>query len=157
MLFASVAINASEIDCIKKSTANGITTYKFFMTKEKTLSVQDTIADMIDNVTTDQEQYTVLGVNNYLSTDTNVLDAEYSIQVKDGKLIAIDVVTKLSYAPSGGEYTDRKITLNNNINMVVNSPDFASKLTDYKAPKSSGNFVGLGKASCDLLMGTSWD
>lgn len=136
-LISAANISVDKIDCIRKESANGSTKYYIYMNKEQTMSVQSIIADIINS----NDAEGVIPVNNYFNTQSNtVRDSEMVIEMKNGKIVAIDVATKIRYNPVGGDYMEEQITLTNSISLVVN--DKLSQAKEYEAPKSTTTVLG---------------
>lgn len=141
LLTSFVALNANEIDCIKKVTVNNKTTYQVYLGKAGTRNVQEKILAMINSNPYDSD---VIEVNNYFSDENLIRDAYIEVVVEDNKLTAIQCKTELKYTPTGGDWTEYNITLNNTITMEVNKN--LAKAQKYVEPtKVKGNALGWGK------------
>ena len=70
-------------------------------------------------------------------------DAEIVVVMKDGAIVSMEVLTKIKYVPTGGDHTDKTVTLTNKIELEFNKN--LDKAADYEAPKStSTGLSGLG-------------
>ena len=138
-LTSMVKQQASEIDCIKKQTESNKTTYTLYLGKAATQSVQKKIIDMINT----NEYDDVIAVNNYFNTENILKDASIKIVLTDGKISSIVCETEICYTPTGGEWTEYNVTLNNKIELKVN--DNLKKAQDYTAPTKVKGTLGFGK------------
>ncbi|MCH5161917.1 MAG: hypothetical protein J1G38_00315 [Clostridiales bacterium] len=139
-LTSMVKLNANEIDCVKKKTDAEQTVYTVYLNRAGTTSVQKKIADMINT----NNYGDVIPVNNYFSADNIVKDAEIEVVLTNGKITSVKCKTKLCYTPTGGDYTEYNITLDNSIELLVNKN--YDKAEKYKAPtKVKGSILGFGK------------
>ena len=131
-LLGATMVNASDVDCIKKVEKNGSTFYYIYTKTNKSLAIKDTITDIINS----NEAEGVVDVNNYFnSSEYTIKDAEIVIELKDGVLAEINVNTKITYNPIGGEHTENNITLTNTIVVKIN--ENLDKAAEYEAPKST--------------------
>ena len=65
------------------------------------------------------------------------------VEMKNGAIVSMNVLTKIKYVPTGGNHTDKTITLTNKIELEFNKN--LDKAADYEAPKStSTGLSGLG-------------
>ncbi len=133
-------INGSEVDCLKKEVEGTTVTYKIYLKKATTLALQDKILDMINSNDADG----VLDVNNYFNASKNIIeDACMEVEMVDGKVASVKLDTKIKYNPTGGEYTEEKITLKNSIRLTID--ESLDKAMEYEAPKgTSTSLSGLG-------------
>lgn len=132
-------INAKEIDCIMKTVgSDGITTYSIYMKTDVTLSIKDKITDMINSNNADG----VVDVVNYFNAaDYMIHDSVMVVAMSNADIKSVSVDTKIKYCPTGGDFTEERITLTNSIKLDINANlDEAMK---YKAPKST-NTPGIG-------------
>ncbi|MBD5132753.1 MAG: hypothetical protein HDT28_09265 [Clostridiales bacterium] len=138
-LTSVVKQTASEIDCIKKQVTGTTVTYSVYLGKAATKTVQEKIVAMIN--TNSYED--VIEVENYFNTENVIKDASLVVVVTDGKISSIVCDTELCYNPTGGEYTEYNITLNNKIDLQVNKN--LDKANKYEIPdKVKGNAIGWG-------------
>ncbi|MDE6302767.1 MAG: hypothetical protein K2M36_04185 [Clostridia bacterium] len=136
-LTGATNIAVDKIDCIKTVSSGGSTKYYVYMNKSQTMSVQNTISELINSNKADG----VIPVNNYFNTqDNDVRDAEMVIEMQNGKIVSIEVSTKIRYNPTGGNYVGERITLTNSISLIVNDKLSAAK--DYEAPKGVNTVLG---------------
>lgn len=141
LLTSFVKLNANEIDCIESETVKNKVVYRVYMGKTGTQSVQAKILAMINSNPYDSD---VIEVNNYFNTDNLIKDAYMEVVMEDNKLVSIECKTELKYTPTGGDWEEYNITLNNTIKMDVNKN--LSKAEKYVTPtKVKGNVLGLGK------------
>ena len=130
-------VNIDNIDCIKKVINGNTTIYRLYINKTETLSVQDKIIDIINS----NEATGVIDVDNYFNSSKNMIkESEIVIEMKANAITKIEVTTEIRYNPTGGEYTERQITLTNSIVLEINK-----KLTDaqkYKAPETTETTLG---------------
>ncbi|MDE6676660.1 MAG: hypothetical protein K2K12_02985 [Clostridia bacterium] len=85
----------------------------------------------------------VIPVNNYFNTENVIKDALIEIVLTSGKITSIKCDTELCYTPTGGEYTEYNITLNNTIELLVNKN--LKKAQDYKVPDKVKGTLSWGK------------
>lgn len=137
-LTSMVKLSLAEVDCIKKVASGTNTVYTVYLGRTGTASVQKKIVDMINT----NNYGDVIAVNNYFSADNIVKDAEIEIVLTDGKIASVKCKTKLCYTPTGGDYTEYNITLDNNIELLVNKN--IDKATKYKAPTKVKGTLGIG-------------
>ena len=139
-LTSMVKLKANEIDCIKKEISGTTVTYSVYLGKLATKSVQQQIVGMINTNSYDD----VIEVNNYFNTENIIKDASIKIVLTDGKITSIVCDTELRYNPTGGDFTDYNITLNNVIDLQVNKN--LTKAQGYEPPKKvKGSILGFGK------------
>lgn len=68
------------------------------------------------------------------------------VEMKDTDLVKITVDTQIKYCPTGGDYTEERITLTNSIILTVNAE--LNTTAKYTAPKSAtSSMTGLNSAS----------
>ncbi|MCM1368663.1 MAG: hypothetical protein NC184_07655 [Roseburia sp.] len=141
-LTAMVELNASEIDCLKKATDGAETRYTLYLNRAGTSELQTKIIGMINT----NDYGDVIAVDNYFNTVNSVKEAEIEIELTDGKIAKIDCKTELCYTPTGGEYTEYNIVLNNTVELEVNKPSHIEKAAAYEPPtRVKGGVFGLGK------------
>lgn len=139
-LTATVNQQVDEIDCIGKNVVGTTVTYTVYLSKLATKSVQEKIVGMINTNSYDD----VIELDNYFNAENIIKDASIEIVLTDGKISSIVCKTELCYTPTGGDYTDYNITLNNVIELQVNKN--LDKAREYAAPtKVKGNILGWGK------------
>ncbi|MDE6757782.1 MAG: hypothetical protein K2J89_00725 [Clostridia bacterium] len=138
-LTAMVKQQASEIDCVKKQTVGATTTYTLYLGKTATQNVQKKIIDMINT----NEYDDVIAVDNYYNTENVIKDASIQIIITNGKISSIVCDTEICYTPTGGEYTEYNVTLNNTIEMQVNAN--YDKALAYEPPTKVKGTLGWGK------------
>lgn len=139
-LTSMVKQRANEIDCITKNSVGNMCVYTVFLGKVAAKSVQEKIVGMINT----NDYGDVSDVNNYFNTENTIKDASVEIVLTDGKISSIVCGTELCYTPTGGEYTEYNITLNNVIELQVNKN--LAKAQEYIVPdKVKGNILGWGK------------
>ena len=144
-LTAMALINADNVDCIRKDTKDGVTTYKVYINSLAAVSVQEKIIGIINS----NDAEGVVDVNNYFNQDFTLKDALIEVKMQDGKIKSIKCETELKYVPTGGDYTAYNITLNNLIEIKVN--DKLDKALEYTAPSSTGKIVGIGASKYYVL------
>lgn len=148
-LFGAAMVDASDVDCIKKVEKNGSTFYYIYTKTSKSLSIMDTITEIINS----NEAEGVVDVDNYFdSSNYTIKDAEIVVEIKDGALVSIDVNTKITYNPTEGEHTENNITLKNTITLKIN--ENLDKAEEYEAPKSTTTGLsgfGLNNAKYYIL------
>ncbi|MDE6189823.1 MAG: hypothetical protein K2G37_06025, partial [Clostridia bacterium] len=138
-LTAMVKQQASEIDCIKKQTVGATTTYTLYLGKVATQSVQKKIINMINTNEYDE----VIAVDNYYNTENVVKDASIQVVITNGKISSIVCDTEICYTPTGGDYTEYNITLNNTIKLNVNAKYDNARA--YEPPTKVKGTLGWGK------------
>ena len=138
-LTSMVKQKANEVDCIRKDVDGATVTYTLYLGKLATKSVQEKIVSMINTNSYDD----VIEVDNYFNAENIIKDASIKIVLTEGKISSIVCDTELCYNPTGGEYTEYNITLNNVIELQVNKN--LTKAQDYKAPTKVKGTMGIGK------------
>lgn len=137
-MIAPVLQASANIDCVKVETEGSNTKYSFYLNKNGTLSVQNTILNMINS----NEADGVVDVNNYFNSENMIKKAEIVVEFVNGKISTIQCLTELKYTPTGGEYTEYNITLTNKIELKIN--DKLSAAEKYESPtKTNGLFDNL--------------
>lgn len=133
----AVTWSASDFECVKTEQKDGSTFYYMYMTKAAATSAQDIILDMINS----NEAEGVLDVDNRFDVnDYTVNDALITVELKDGKLVNIACETELRYTPTGGEWEEYSVVLNNTLSLAVN--ENLQKAQEYVPPElPSGSAV----------------
>ncbi len=131
-LLAPALQNVSNIDCMKKIVDENTTTYYMYLNSNGTATVQDYILDMVNSNTASG----VTQVENYLSSDYIVKEAQVVVEVVDGKVSSVECLTEIKYCPTAGEYTEYNVTLTNTIALQVNEK--LNKAQEYVAPEETG-------------------
>lgn len=136
-LLSVAGLGAGGIDCIAKEVNGESTLYHIHMNTAATLGVQDNICDIINS----NEADGVVDVENYFTSNNSVIrNSEMVVEIVNGEIVSIKVETENRYNPTGGEYTETQVTLNNTI--VI---DFNRKLDDaseYVAPDKTNTTIG---------------
>ena len=131
-MFNAAKVNVNDVDCISKEIKEGKVFYYIYTKTAKTLSIKDTITNIINS----NEAPGVVDVNNYFNgTNNEIKDSEIVVEMEAGAIVNISIKTKIKYVPTAGEYSEDKITLTNSIELSVNE-----KLEDaqeYEAPKNT--------------------
>lgn len=131
-------IDANKVDCIKKIDKDGIITYSIYMKTDATLSIKDKITEIINS----NEAEGVVDVDNYFDAEDYMIhDSVMLVTMSSTDIKSVAVDTKLKYCPTGGEYTEERVTLTNSIKLDVNAN--LDKAIEYKAPESATTVVGL--------------
>lgn len=121
---------ASQIDCIKKETIDGVTTYQIYLNKQSTVNVSDRICDLINS----NEADGVIKVDNYFNDeDYEVVGADMTVTMNGNTLTEISIETNIKYNPTGGDYTDKNIKLTDILTLTINKN--LDKAQKYDAPK----------------------
>lgn len=142
-MIKAATVNADSIDCIKKTTNNGRIYYNIYFKKTTSLSIKYKITDIINS----NEAEGVEDVNNYFNSDNNSIeDSVMVVEMIDTDLVKITVDTQIKYCPTGGDYTEERITLTNSIILTVNAE--LNSAAKYTAPKSATrSMTGFNSAS----------
>lgn len=136
-LMAAAGLDANNVDCIKKEVKDGSTFYYVYLKNEATLTVQDTICDMINS----NEAEGVVDVENYFNSTTNVIrDSEMVVEIGASGITSIDVATEIRYNPTNGDYTENQVTLKNSIAIEFNKE--ITDASEYVAPKNTETTIG---------------
>lgn len=140
-LTSMIQLNSNNVDCINKKTKDGGTVYYIHLNKTATISVQDTILDLINS----NEGEGVIDVNNYFNSSSyTVKEAQIVVEMANSQIKNIECKTELQYEPTGGEYTEYNIVLTNTIKLEVNKN--LDKASEYVAPeKLSETILGIIK------------
>ena len=125
-------LTASDVDFVsQKTNADGSVTYTFFTKNSATYALQQQIADLINSNTGEG----VVPVENYFdSEDYKIVSADFTATVKNGKLVSFNADIEMKYTPTGGSYTDSRVTLKNTVALTVN--ENLDKASEYSAPKN---------------------
>ena len=131
-------LTASDVDFIKvENNSDGSRTYTVFTCDSATYSIQQKIADLINSNTAED----AIPVENYFNENAySIESAEFTFTVKNNALTSINVDIEMKYQPTGGEYSDEKITLKNSIELEFNKN--LDKATEYSAPKNVETKIG---------------
>lgn len=141
-LTAPFIIDASKVDCLSKTIADGVTTYQIGIKDEYTVAMQDKILEMVNSNNVEG----VIKAENYFNNEFyNIKSSELIVAMRNGKIESITVETNVKYCPTDGEWVDSNVTLKNTLQLLVNSN--LDKAKKYTAPSSTGNVVGLSSAS----------
>lgn len=126
-------IDANKVDCIKKTVdKDGVTTYSIYMKTDATLSIKDKITEIINSNNAEG----VVDVENYFDTDDYMIhDSVMVVTMSNTDIKSNSIDTKIKYCPTGGDYTEERITLTNSIKLDVNA--YLDKAIEYKAPKNT--------------------
>lgn len=133
-------IDANKVDCIKKTVdKDGVTTYSIYMKTDATLSIKDKITEIINS----NEAEGVVDVENYFDTDDYMIhDSVMVVTMSNTDIKSISIDTKIKYCPTGGDYTEERVTLTNSIKLDINAN--IDKAKEYTAPKNTTTpVVGL--------------
>ncbi len=131
--------SAENVDCIKKETDKGVTRFHIYINKSKTVGVQNQILDIVNS----NDAAGVLDVNNYFNNAAyTVRESDLVVEMSAGKIVSVSYNTEMKYTPTGGEFTDYNVTLNNTLELIVN--DKLSAAQDYEAPKKALATLGFG-------------
>ena len=134
-MITPVVQTSANIDCVRVETDGTNKTYSFYLNKNGTISVQNTILEMINS----NDAEGVLDVNNYFNSEYTVKEAEIVVEFADGKISEIKCLTELQYCPTGGEYTEYNITLTNTIELKIN--DKLSVAEKYESPTKTNGLI----------------
>ncbi len=139
-LIAIGILSANDISSIMKIVDEETTTYHLYTKASKSIDIQNDILDIVNSNDADG----VLDVNNHFNSSEHIIeDAEIVVVMKDGAIVSMEVLTKIKYVPTGGDHTDKTVTLTNKIELEFNKN--LDKAAEYEAPKStSTGLSGLG-------------
>jgi hypothetical protein len=139
-LIAIGILSANDISSILKIANEDTTTYHLYTKASRSIDIQNDILDIVNSNDADG----VLDVNNHFNTSNHTIeDAEIVVEMVDGKIVSMKVLTKIKYVPTGGDHTDKTVTLTNKIELEFNKN--LDKAAKYEAPKStSTGLSGLG-------------
>lgn len=128
---------ANDVDCIVKSTKNGVINYKIYLKNAETIAINEKIADLINS----NDAEGVIDIDNYFdSSDYLLKESCFTVVIDNGNLKNIEIETKLKYNPTNGEYTDKRITLSDKMTLEINKN--LDKAQSYTAPKSTTTKLG---------------
>ncbi len=129
--------SASDVNCIRRSSKDGSTIYEIHVRDSKTVSVNETVADLINlNDEADAKK-----VDNYFNKNAyEINDSCVTIEMKNGSIVSAAIKTEVRYNPTTTDYQDQIITLTDTINMTVNAKK--DKAAEYKAPKNVETKLG---------------
>ena len=131
------AYTAEDIDCLRKEVKGSVTTYTLYLNNAGTVAVGQKVSEMINSNTAEG----VVPVENYFDdADYVVNGCDMVIAINNGKLASINVQTSVKYNPTAGEYTQKRVTLQDSLAMVVN--DKLSDAQKYEAPTSTTTKLG---------------
>ncbi len=133
-------LNASQTDCIKKTTANGETTYDIYLKNSAIAALSEGIVTLINTCPAEGVTF----VDNLMGTDYTIEDASLNVVIKDGKLVSMKLETEIKYNPTSGEYAEYNVTLNNTLSLDVNDEENFAKAAEYTAPKTDKTTLGIG-------------
>lgn len=148
-LIAIGILSASDISSIMHTTDGETTTYHLYTKASKSIDIQNDILSIVNSNDADG----VIDANNYFNSSNHTIeDAEIVVEMKNGVIVSLNVLTKIKYVPTGGDYTDKTVTLTNKIELVFN--ENLDKAAEYEAPKSTStglSGVGLNNAKFYIL------
>ncbi len=123
-------VTGSGVDCLKKESKNGSTLYYVYLNTANTLSVKNKVADFINSNDADG----VVKVDNFFNDDNYLVqDAIMVVEMQAGKIVGMEMSTKIKYNPTEGDFIENKITLTDTLTLKVN--DKLSDAKEYEAPK----------------------
>lgn len=129
-IVAKAYLTAGDISSIVKVVNDNVTTYRIYTKESRTIGIQNDILDIINDCNAEG----VLDANNYFnSSEYTIEDAEIVVEMVDGKITSMKVVTKIKYVPTGGDHTDKTVTLTNTIKYEFNAN--LDKAEEYEAPE----------------------
>lgn len=129
-IVAKSYLTASDISSIVKVVNDDVTTYRFYTKESRTIGIQDDILDIINDCNAEG----VLDANNHFnSSEYTIEDAEIVVEMVDGKIVSMEVLTKIKYVPTGGDHTDKTVTLTNTLKFEFNKN--LDKAEEYEAPE----------------------
>ncbi len=132
-------LTAEETDCIRKKTENATETYTIYLSDGAVVELMEDIVDVLNS----NPAQGVVTVENYFNgTDHTVEDAAFTVVMKDGKLVSMELDTEIKYNPTEGEYTENNVTLNNRLTLKVN--DRLEKAEAYERPNKAESILGIG-------------
>ncbi len=126
------AVTAEKTDCLRKKTEGTTETYTVYLSDEAVVEMMEGIVGMLNS----NPAQGVVTVENYFNkADHTVKDAQFTVVMTEGKLVSMELDTKIKYNPTAGEYTERNVTLDNALILKVN--DRLEKAQSYTAPKKA--------------------
>lgn len=127
----------SDVNCIRRSSKNGSTIYEIHVKDSKTISVNETVAELVNS----NDEADAKKVDNYFNkNDYEINDSCVTIEMKNGSIVSAAIKTEIRYNPTTTDYQDQIITLTDTINMTVNAKK--DKAAEYKAPKNVETKLG---------------
>ena len=149
MLLAFARLDASEVSFLKKEVlSDGSVKYTVYFNNAASCALQTQIVALLNSNTADG----VIPVENYFDSENFEIDGEYTLVIKEGKIVSCDVDIEMNYTPTGGEYTDRVVTLNNRIEIEINHDyEDAAEYTAPKAVTTKLLSLGLVNFKYDIL------
>ena len=139
-LVALAILSANDISSIMSVEEDAKTTYHLYTKASKSITIQNGILAIVNS----NEEDGVLDVNNHFNASNHTIeDAEIVVVMENGQIVSMEVLTKIKYVPTGGDHTDKTVTLTNKIEIAFNKR--IDKASEYEAPKSvSTGLSGLG-------------
>lgn len=136
-LVSAAGLSAENVDCIRKEKDGNKVVYHIYMNTTATLSVQNTICDMINS----NEAEGVVNVDNYFDSENNViLDSEMVVEIGEEGIVSIEISTDIRYNPTAGEYTETQVTLTDSIVIAFNKE--LDEASEYVAPNDTKTTLG---------------
>ncbi len=103
-------LNISDVDCIKEEKKDTKTTYTLFLSNAETYNIQNKILAYVNS----NNEEGVIKANNYFdSAENTIRKSKFNITYDGDELKEIICKTKLSYAPTDGDYIGYNVTLDN--------------------------------------------
>ena len=137
-LTSAILNNLTSVDCIRKTTNGTKTTYKLYVNDLTAISLQDNILDLINT----NPSESVIMVNNNFNTQSYIVeDAEFIIEMENGKVTKISCETEIKYEPTGGTYTEYNVTLKNQLELEINKN--IEKASKYESPDKDSALAGF--------------
>ena len=131
------SISADDVDCLRKETKGSVTTYTLYVDKAFAAAFDKRVCAIINSNVAEG----VVAVENYFNeNDFSVKGNEITVTVNNGKLVSIDMQTTVRYYPIGGEYTQKRITLDSVMSITFNKE--LDSVQQYEAPKSATTKLG---------------
>ncbi len=126
------AVAAEKTDCLSKKTEGTTDTYTVYLSDDAVVEMMERIVGILNS----NPAQGVLTVENYFNgVDHTVKDAQFTVVMTAGKLVSMELDTKIKYNPTEGEYTEQNVTLDNSLILKVN--DRLEKAQGYEAPKKA--------------------
>lgn len=133
------AVTAEKTDCLRKETEGTTDTYTVYLSDDAVVEMMEGIVGILNS----NPAQGVVTVENYFNKeDHTVKDAHFTVVVTEGKLVSMELDTEIKYNPTAGEYTERNVTLDNELILKVN--DRLEKAQAYTAPKKAKATLGFG-------------
>lgn len=128
---------SSDVNCIRRSSKNGSTIYEIHVKDSKTISANETVAELVNS----NDEADAKKVDNYFNKNAyEINDSCVTIEMKNGSIVSAAIETEIRYTPTTTDYSDQIITLTDTINMTVNEKK--DKAAEYKAPKNVETKLG---------------